>query len=172
MWSYFLSKLCKVSVQVLLLLAAPPHMTTIRRARTQPVDWRGTADPQTYARIPRECTTNSNNNNNNTTTTLTWTMTFALLGIPCILPESKNSTMCRNVNHFLYDLNIDNLNLQMYSVNHMKELYCKKWLSSVNKNYIIQANCIKDLCKMKEGVLPPNLNVQECDFLIRFLCTL
>ena len=83
---------------------------------------------------------------------------------------SKNSTMCRNVNQILYDLNIDNLNLQMYSVNHMKELYCKKWLSSLNKNHITQANCIKDLCKMKEGVLPSNLNVHECDFLIRFLC--
>ena len=39
--------------------------------------------------------------------------------------SSKNSTMCRNVNQILYDLNIDNLNLQMYSVNHMKKLYCK-----------------------------------------------
>ena len=84
---------------------------------------------------------------------------------------SKNSTMCRNVNQILYDLNIDNLNLQMYSVNHMKELYCKKWLSSVNENYIIQANCIKELCMMKERVLPINVDVQECDFLIRFLCT-
>ena len=85
---------------------------------------------------------------------------------------SKNSTMCRNVNQILYDLNIDNLNLQMYSVNHMKELYCKIWLSFVNENYIIQANCIKDLCMMKEGVLPINVDVHECDFLIRFLCTL
>ena len=85
---------------------------------------------------------------------------------------SNNSTMCRNVNQILYDLNIDNLNLQMYSVNYIKELYCKKWLSSVNENYIIQANCINDLCVMKERVIPSNLNAHECDFLIRFLCTL
>ena len=80
--------------------------------------------------------------------------------------------MCRNLNQILYDLNIDNTNLQMYSVNYMKELYCKKWLNNVNENYIIQSKCINDLCMMKEGFLQSNLNEQECDFLIRFLCTI
>ena len=85
---------------------------------------------------------------------------------------SSHSTMGKNLNQVLYDLNVDIFELEMLSLQKIKNMYYDKWLSSVNGLYIIHSNCIYDLCMMKEKVFFNNQYKQECEFLIRFFCTL
>ena len=65
---------------------------------------------------------------------------------------SSHSTMGKNLNQVLYDLNVDIFELEMLSLQKIKNMYYDKWLSSVNGLYIIHSKCIYDLCIMKEKV--------------------
>ena len=85
---------------------------------------------------------------------------------------SSNSTMGKNVNQILYDLNLDIYELEMLSLNKIKNMYYQKWISGVNDLYVIHSKCIYDLSMLKEKVYYSNQFKHECDFFIRFFCTL
>ena len=85
---------------------------------------------------------------------------------------SSHSTMGKNLNQILFDLNVDIFELEMLSLQKIKKMYYDKWLSSVNGLYIIHSKYIYDLCMVKERVFFSNQYKQECEFFIRFFCTL
>ena len=85
---------------------------------------------------------------------------------------SSNSTMGNNLNQILYDLDVDIFELEMLSLNKIKKMYYDKWLSSVNGLYLIHSKYIYDLCMMKEKIVSNNQYIHECEFFIRFFCTL
>ena len=85
---------------------------------------------------------------------------------------SSNSTMGKNVNQILYDLNLDICELEMLYLNKIKNMYYQKWISDVNGLYVVHSKCIYDLCMMKEKVSYSSQYKNECEFFIRFFCTL
>ena len=85
---------------------------------------------------------------------------------------SSNSTMGKNLNQILYELNLDIFELEMLSPNKLKNMYYDKWITSVNNLYLIHSKFIYDLCMMKERVFLSNQYRHECEFFIRFFCTL
>ena len=85
---------------------------------------------------------------------------------------SNNSTMSNNLNQILCDLNMDMFELEMLSLNKFKNMLYNKWLSSVKGLYLIHSKYIHELCVMKEKFFFSNRCVQECDFFIRFFCTI
>ena len=89
-----------------------------------------------------------------------------------LMTFSCNSIMGNNLNRILYDLDVDIYELEKLSLNKIKKLYYDKWFSSVNVLYFIHSKYIYDLCMMKEKVFLNNQYVNECDFFIRFFCTL
>ena len=88
------------------------------------------------------------------------------------LTFSCNSIMGNNLNRILYDLDVDIFELEKISLNKIKKMYYDKWFSSVNDLYIIHSKYIYDLCMMKEKVFFNKQYVKECEFFIRFFCTL
>ena len=85
---------------------------------------------------------------------------------------SSNSTMGKNLNQILYELDLDMFELDMLSPNKIKNMYYDKWITSVNNLYLIHSKFIYDLCMMKERVFFSNQYRHECEFFIRFFCTL
>ena len=85
---------------------------------------------------------------------------------------SSNSTMSKNLNQILYELNLDIFELEMLSPNKLKNMYYDKWITGVNNLYLIHSKFIYDLCMMKERVFLSNQYRHECEFFIRFFCTL
>ena len=85
---------------------------------------------------------------------------------------SSLSTMSNNLNHILSDLDLDIFELKMLSYNKIKKLYHDKWLNSVSGLYKVHSKYIYDLCTMKERVFFNNRFIHECDFFIKFFCTL
>ena len=80
--------------------------------------------------------------------------------------------MGKNLNKILYDLNIDIFELEMLSVNKIKNIYYDKWVNSVNGLCVIHSQYIYDFCMMKERIYLSNQDKHECEFFIRFFCTL
>ena len=89
-----------------------------------------------------------------------------------LMTFSSNSAMGNNLDRILYDLDVDIVELKLLSLNKIKKLYYDKWLSSVNGLYLMHSKYIYDLCMMKEKVFFSNQYVHECEFYIRFFCTL
>ena len=85
---------------------------------------------------------------------------------------SSNSVMGNNLNQILYDLDVDILELNTFSLNKIKKMYYSGWVSNVNYLYLVHSKYIYDLCLMKERVFLNSRCVQECDFYIRFFSTL
>ena len=85
---------------------------------------------------------------------------------------SSNSVMGNNLNQILYDLDVDILELNTFSLNKIKKMYYSGWVSNVNYLYLVHSKYIYDLCLMKEKVFLNSRCVQECDFYIRFFSTL
>ena len=85
---------------------------------------------------------------------------------------SSNSTMGKNLNQILYELDLDMFELDLLSPNKLKNMYYDKWITGVNNLYLIHSKFIYDLCMMKERVFFSNQYRHECEFFIRFFCTL
>lgn len=85
---------------------------------------------------------------------------------------SSNSVMGNNLNQILYDLDVDILELNTFSLNKIKKMYYSGWVSNVNYLYLVHSKYIYDLCLLKERVFLNSRCVQECDFYIRFFSTL
>ena len=85
---------------------------------------------------------------------------------------SFTSVMGSNLNQILYDLDIDIAELDTISLNMIKKIYYNKWVSNVNHLYLINSKYIYDLCMMKEKIFLSNQYVHECEFYIRFFCTI
>ena len=85
---------------------------------------------------------------------------------------SSNSVMGNNLNQILYDLDVDILELNAFSLNKIKKMYYSGWVSNVNYLYLVHSKYIYDLCLLKERVFLNSRCVQECDFYIRFFSTL
>ena len=81
------------------------------------------------------------------------------------------STMCRDTlgTYALYKINIDDI-LTMSAWKIRKVVY-NKWFSSINSDYPIHANVIKDMLGIKEERYTRILSNEECNFFIEFLCT-
>ena len=62
--------------------------------------------------------------------------------------------------------------LEKLSLNKIKSMYYQKWISGVNGLHVIHSKCIYDLSMLKEKVYYSNQFKYECDFFIRFFCTL
>ena len=85
---------------------------------------------------------------------------------------SYNSVMSNNLNQILYDLDIDIVELDTFSLYKIKKMYYNKWVNNVNHLYLINYKYVYDLCIMKEKVFLSNQNLDECEFYIRYFCTL
>ena len=82
------------------------------------------------------------------------------------------STMSKNLNQILYDINFELEELLHLSINNIKKIYYDNWIRSINKQYIIHSSVIHELCLVKEGILVSELEFDECDCIIQSLCTL
>ena len=85
---------------------------------------------------------------------------------------SYNSVMSNNLNQILYDLDIDIVELDTFSLYKIKKMYYNKWVNNVNHLYLINYKYVYDLCIMKEKVFLSNQYLNECEFYIRYFCTL
>ena len=84
---------------------------------------------------------------------------------------SSNSVMSNNLNQILYDLDIDIVELNTFSLYKIKKMYYNKWVNNVNPLYLINYKYVFDLCMMKEKIFLSNQYVNECEFYIRYFCT-
>ena len=78
--------------------------------------------------------------------------------------------MGKNINHLLnkYDIVADDIiSLSKHKV---KEIWYSKWLSSVNVEYPIYAEIIKDMIVMREGICTKVFLNEDCKFIIDFCC--
>ena len=81
-----------------------------------------------------------------------------------------SSTLGKNINHLLnkYDIVADDIiSLSKHKV---KEICYSKWLSSVNVEYPIYAEIIKDMIVMREGRCTKVFLNEDCKFIIDFCC--
>ena len=83
--------------------------------------------------------------------------------------------MCRNIRHILcykYKINIyDILTMSAGKIRKVRKVVYNKWFSSINPDYPIHANVIKDMLGIKEERYTRILSNEECNFFIEFLCT-
>ena len=84
---------------------------------------------------------------------------------------TSNSVMSNNLNQILYDLDIDIVELDTFSLYKIKKMYYNKWVNNVNPLYLINYKYVFDLCMMKEKIFLSNQYVNECEFYIRYFCT-
>ena len=89
-----------------------------------------------------------------------------------IMTFTNRSTMSRNFNKILYDLNVDTYELAQLSLENVKALYYNKWFNNVDNQYLIHSKVISELILMKEGIFYKDLDSFQCDLIINFLCTL
>ena len=54
----------------------------------------------------------------------------------------------------------------------VKHLYYDRWFSGVDEQSIAHAKVIIDLSLMKDQIYVNDLDVYQCDLIIKFLCTL
>ena len=82
------------------------------------------------------------------------------------------STMGRNMTHlkFKYDLQME----EFISLTKNKiSFHCyTKWLANISDEYTIYASIIQDMLMMKEERCHRTFSDDECDFIIKFLCTI
>ena len=57
---------------------------------------------------------------------------------------SNCSTMSNNLNQILYDLDVDLSELEMLSINKIKNLYHANWLNKVNGLYLVHSKFVYD----------------------------
>ena len=77
--------------------------------------------------------------------------------------------MSNNLNQILYDLDVDLSELEMLSINKIKNLYHANWLNKVNGLYLVHSKFVYDLCMMKEKYFFNNRFLYECDFFYKIL---
>ena len=82
------------------------------------------------------------------------------------------STMSKNLREIMFDLNLDLYEIMNLSENKIKQLYYDKWLNGVDEQTIAHAKVIIDLSLMKDHIYVNDLDVYQCDMIIKFLCTL
>ena len=82
------------------------------------------------------------------------------------------STMGRNMLHIMnkYDLSIDDIR-SLSKANINRHCY-SKWLTGVADDYPIYAGIIREMFMMKEERCIRTLSNDDCNFVIRFLCTI
>ena len=85
---------------------------------------------------------------------------------------SNNSVMSNNLNQILYDLDLDIHELEKVSLSQIKKLYHAKWIANINNLYPVHSKFIYDLCMLKEKAFLSKDDILECDFYIKFFCTL
>ena len=82
------------------------------------------------------------------------------------------STMSKNLNMVLQELNLDISELQNVSIGYIKKLYYQHWLSSINVQYKSHSSVIHELCMIRDGILVSDLEPDMIHLMIQFLCTL
>ena len=82
------------------------------------------------------------------------------------------STMSKNLNMVLQELNLDISELLTVSMGYIKKLYHQFWLNSINVQYKIHSTVIHELCMIRDGILVSDLEPDKINFMIQFLCTL
>ena len=82
------------------------------------------------------------------------------------------STMSKNLNMVLQELNLDISELHNVSIGYIKKLYYQHWLSSINVQYKSHSSVIHELCMIRDGILVSDLEPDMINFMIQFLCTL
>ena len=85
--------------------------------------------------------------------------------------NSHTSTMCRNIRHICYKYKINIDDILTMSAGKIRKVVYNKWFSSINPDYPIHANVIKDMLGIKEERYTRILSNEECNFFIEFLCT-
>jgi len=82
------------------------------------------------------------------------------------------STMSRNMLHITskYNLSIDDIR-SLSKTNINRHCY-NKWLTVVDNDYPIYAGIIKEMLMMKEERCIRTLSNDDCNFVIKFLCTI
>ena len=80
--------------------------------------------------------------------------------------------MSKNLREIMFDLNLDLYEIMNLSENKIKQLYYDKWLNGVDEQTIAHAKVIIDLSLMKDHIYVNDLDVYQCDMIIKFLCTL
>ena len=86
--------------------------------------------------------------------------------------HEHNSTMGRNMSHIFnkYNLSIDDIR-SLSKANINRHCY-SKWITEVVDEYPIYAGIIRDMFMMKEERCIRTLSNDDCNFVIRFLCTI
>ena len=81
------------------------------------------------------------------------------------------STMSKNLNMVLQELDLDISELQNVSIGSIKNMYYQHWLSSINAQYKSHSSVIHELCMIRDGILLSDLEPDMINFMIQFLCT-
>ena len=84
----------------------------------------------------------------------------------------NRSTMSKNLREIMIDLNLDFYEIMNVSEDKVKHLYYDRWFSGVDEQSIAHAKVIIDLSLMKDQIYVNDLDVYQCDLIIKILCTL
>ena len=80
--------------------------------------------------------------------------------------------MSKNLREIMIDLNLDFYEIMNVSEDKVKHLYYDRWFSGVDEQITAHAKVIIDLSLMKDQIYVNDLDVYQCDLVIKILCTL
>ena len=82
------------------------------------------------------------------------------------------STMGRNMTHLKYKYDLQMEEFISLTKNKISFHCYTKWLANISDEYTIYASIIQDMLMMKEERCHRTFSDDECDFIIKFLCTI
>ena len=88
------------------------------------------------------------------------------------MTSAHRSNMSKNLKEVMYDLNLDYDEIMNMREERFKQLYYNSWRNGVDEQVVAHAKVIVDLSLMKDQIYVNDLDVYQCDIIIKFLCTL
>lgn len=83
----------------------------------------------------------------------------------------SGSTLNKNINQIMYEMNIDFNEFQKMSFDDLKRSYKYAWLRTISDLTYDHAIFILELCLIRDNLNSMNLNYNECTEIINYLCT-
>ena len=88
------------------------------------------------------------------------------------MTSAHRSTMSKNLKEIMYDLNLDYDEMMNMREDRFKQVYYNSWRNGVDEQVVAHASVIVDLSLMKDQIYVNDLDVYQCDLIIKFLCIL
>ena len=87
------------------------------------------------------------------------------------MKSNCNSVFGHNIRHLYLKYGLTSDDLLNMSMREIKDRFYCKWLDSVNDDSLYSAVMARELSLMKDGIFLNIFNVEQNNFLIKFLCT-